>query len=74
MKPWPQPSGLSTGLAFTVDATWTPEQALAVWELLDDLRDRVWTHYGPVIKNLLYEQHITNDALDLDDYDLDLPF
>ena len=72
MKPWHQPSGLSAGLAFTVDATWTPEQALAVWELLDDLRDRIWTHYGLVIQNQLREQHITNDALD--DYDQDLPF
>lgn len=55
-----------------MDATWTPEQALAVWELLDDLRDRIWTHYGLVIQNQLREQHITNDALD--DYDQDLPF
>ena len=45
MRTWHQPSGLSAGLPFTVDATWTPEQALAVWELLDDLRDRIWTHY-----------------------------
>lgn len=72
MKPWHQPSGLSAGLPFTVDATWTPEQALAVWELLDDLLDRIWTHYGLVIQNQLREQHITNDALD--DYDQDLPF
>ena len=72
MKPWHQPSGLSSGLPFKVDATWTPEQALAVWELLDDLRDRIWTHYGLVIQNQSREQHITNDALD--DYDQDLPF
>ena len=32
-------------------------RALAVMELLDDLRDRVWTHYGRVIQNLLREQH-----------------
>jgi hypothetical protein len=31
-----QPSGLSSGLSFKVDTTWTPEQALAVWEWLDD--------------------------------------
>ena len=72
MEPWHQPSGLSAGLPFTVDATWTPEQALAVWELLDDLRDRIWTHYGLAIQDLMREQHIANDALD--DYDQDLPF
>ena len=72
MKPWNQPSGLSAGLPFTVDSTWTPEQALAVWELLDDLRDRVWTHYGWANQNLMREQHITLESLD--DYDQDLPF
>jgi hypothetical protein len=30
MKPWDPPSGLNRGLPFTVQATWTPEQALAV--------------------------------------------
>jgi hypothetical protein len=55
-----------------VDSTWTPEQALAVWELVDDLRDRVWTHYGWAIQNLMREQHITLESLD--DYDQDLPF
>lgn len=59
-------------LPFTVDSTWTPEQALAVWELLDDLRDRVWTHYGWAIQNLMREQHMTDESLD--DYDPDLPF
>jgi hypothetical protein len=72
MSTWHQPSGLSAGLPFAVDSTWTPEQALAVWELLDDLRDRIWSHYGLVIQNRMREQHIANDALD--DYDQDLPF
>ena len=72
MKPWHQPSGLSRGLPFTVDATWAPEQALAVLELLDDLRDRIWTHYGLAIQNLLREQHPIDEPLD--DYDQDLPF
>lgn len=72
MKTWHQPSGLSGGLPFTVDSSWTPEQALAVWDLLDDLRDRVWTHYGLIIQNLLRERHLIDEALD--DYDQDLPF
>ena len=27
-------------------ATWTPEQALAVFELLDEIREKVWARYG----------------------------
>ena len=72
MKPWPQPSGLSSGLPFTVDSTWTPEQALAVWELLDDLRERIWTHYGTAIQDLLRQQRVSTESFD--DYDQDLPF
>ena len=29
-----------------IPAYWTPEQALAVIELLEDLRDLIWSHYG----------------------------
>jgi len=28
---------------------WSPEQALAVYEFLDDLRERVWDRYGEQI-------------------------
>ena len=66
-----QGSELSSGLPFTVDVTWAPEQASAVLELLDDLRERIWTHYGWAIQNLMREQHVTNEPLN--DYDLDLP-
>ena len=72
MKPWHPPSGLRQGLPFAVDDTWTPEQAMAVMELLDDLRDRVWTHYGLVIQDLLREQRVIQESLD--DFDPDLPF
>jgi hypothetical protein len=47
------PSGLNRGLDFLIDAEWTPAQALTVIELLDDLRDRIWTHYElPLIRRL----------------------
>jgi hypothetical protein len=32
-------------MPFAVPAYWTPEQALAVFELLDDLRELIWRHY-----------------------------
>ena len=72
MSKWHQPSGLSGGLPFTVDDNWTPEQALAAWELLDDLRDRVGTHYGLALQKLMREQRVTNQQLD--SFDQELPF
>jgi hypothetical protein len=35
---------------------WSPEEALAVCELLDDLRDKIWDHYGLRVQQLLAEQ------------------
>jgi hypothetical protein len=75
MKPWHPPSGLRQGLPFAVDDTWTPEQAWAVLELLDDLRDRVWTHYGLAVQELLREQRVNRVSSEsLEDFDPDLPF
>jgi hypothetical protein len=34
-------------MPLAVPAYWTPEQALAVVELLDDLRELIWDHYAP---------------------------
>src|SRR3954467_1627470 len=32
--------------AVAIPILWTPEQALAVFELLDDLQEKIWTRYG----------------------------
>lgn len=40
------PSGITQGIPFLIDANWTPEQAMAVVELLDDLRQQIWVHYA----------------------------
>jgi hypothetical protein len=42
----PTTDGLPLTLPFDIPAYWTPEQALAVVELLDDLRELIWNHYG----------------------------
>jgi len=42
MKPPELPSGLRQGIPFLLPAHWSPEQALAVFELLDDLREQIW--------------------------------
>jgi len=52
---------------------WSAEQALAVFELLDILRDRLWLHYGIDIQNLLREQHCSGHVGETDPLD-DPPF
>ncbi|RWI07342.1 MAG: hypothetical protein E5X43_03125 [Mesorhizobium sp.] len=59
MKPDPQPSGLSRGVHFLINPEWTPEQALAVFELLNDLADSIWSHYGVKLQELIQEQQRT---------------
>jgi len=56
MKPWRLPSGRQRGIPFILPDDWTPEQALAVFELLDDLRELIWDHYQIPIQDLLREQ------------------
>jgi hypothetical protein len=42
----PTSHGLRLKLPFVIPAYWTPEQAHAVFELLDDLRELIWNHYS----------------------------
>ena len=56
MKPWLLPSGLQRGIPFIVHEDWSPEQALAVMELLDDLREVIWQRYRIQLQELLREQ------------------
>jgi len=46
-------------ISLSIPAHWSPEQALAVFELLDDLRDKIWAHYGLRLQQLLAEQQQT---------------
>lgn len=56
-KPRRLPSHLEP-LTIDIPRTWTPEQALALFELLDDLRDTVWLLYAEQIQALLREQRV----------------
>jgi hypothetical protein len=42
--------------AVLIPVAWTPEQALAVFELLDELRDRLWAIHGDQIQDLLQQE------------------
>ena len=44
-----QPSGLQQGLPLLIDQNWSPEQVMAIIELIDDLRERIWSHYESVL-------------------------
>jgi hypothetical protein len=48
-----------------IPVTWTAEQALAVWEMLDQLREKIWVRYGHQLQDLLAEQQsyqVVDDA------------
>ena len=64
-------TGLPRPIPLDIPADWTPEQALAVVELLDDLRERIWVHYDVKLFELLREQRRPGSAeqssSDLDD-------
>lgn len=75
MKPWLLPSGLQRGIPFIIPNDWSPEQALAVVELLDDLREVIWGRYRLQLYELLREQHCTPIASDSDSIgEIDPPF
>ncbi len=59
MKLTHQPSGLHDGLDLLIYSRWSPDQALAVIELLDDLRDRIWAHYEVALQTRFREQRVT---------------
>jgi hypothetical protein len=62
-----QPSGLHDGLDLLIDSRWSPDQALAVIELLDDLRDRIWAHYEVALQARLREVRVTRSEVHTSD-------
>ena len=55
---------------------WSPEQALAVYELLNILTETIWNRYEiPLIELLTSElDHNNNSQHDLFDFDDNIPF
>jgi hypothetical protein len=41
---------------------WTPETALAVFELINDLRDQIWSRYAIDIQDALRRQLLPRDT------------
>ena len=67
------PSGLQRGLPFLIQDDWTPAQACAVVELLDDLREVICSHYQLQIQQYLQDDRteVTSSTdFTLDDEDM----
>lgn len=67
MKGYYQPSGLHRSLELLIDPHWSPEQAMAIVELLDDLRDRIWAHYEMALAQRFHEDRVTRHDVVIDD-------
>jgi hypothetical protein len=39
-------TGLPLTISLQIPTYWTPDQAFAVFELIDDLRDAIWQYYN----------------------------
>ena len=66
MKLYHHPSGIKQGLELLIDPNWSPDQAMAVIDLLDDLRDRICSHYKIVLQQKLRDERIQLRPADLD--------
>ena len=53
MKPWLLPSGIQRGIDFIIAEHWSAEQAAAVIDLLDDLREVISAHYQLQLQELM---------------------
>jgi hypothetical protein len=56
MKKAPLKPGLPLSLSLEIPTTWTPEQVLAVFDLLTDIRERIWNQYSVEIQTELQNQ------------------
>lgn len=55
-----QPSGTTDDIPLLIDANLSTEQAVAIFELIDDLREQIVRHYAPQIQEFYRRNRITN--------------
>ena len=63
MKPAFLPSGLRAGIPLIIQKDWTPAQAVAIVELLDDLREVIYRHYQSQIQQSMRQDRCTQQPL-----------
>jgi hypothetical protein len=64
MTHWQLPSGIQDGLPFVIPKDWTTKQAVAVIDLIDDVREVIYQHYGHKI--MKYRRKERGAAVDVD--------
>ncbi len=65
------PSGITEGIPLLIEANWTPEQAIAVVELITDLSEQIWQHYAPQLQEYYRQNRVTENRvppIDADDF------
>jgi hypothetical protein len=65
-------AGLPHAILLPIPTCWTPEQAIAVFELVDDLRERIWSFYQVDLQELTRQQR-QPDRVDPIDVEEDQP-
>jgi len=62
-------------MTLDVPRDWSPEQAAAVFEILDHLQVRIWGRYGPSIQQVLWEKQMSPKPFGADEIEQDdVPF
>jgi hypothetical protein len=70
----PHSAGLPHAIPLPIPTYWTPEQAIAVFELVDDLRETIWSIYQTKLQDLTRQQRQSPPVDHIDIGDDDLPF
>ena len=70
----PHSAGLPHAIPLPIPDYWTPEQAIAVFELVDDLREAIWSIYQTNLQDLTRQQRQSPPVDHIDIGDDDLPF
>jgi hypothetical protein len=69
------PSTYARSITVEISRFWTPEEALAVFELIDDIRDKILALHGDQLREALKDQRRYGDPPDSGDAaDDDRPF
>jgi hypothetical protein len=68
----PHSAGLPHATPLAIPTYWTPEQAIAVFELVDDLRETICSIYQTNLQDLTRQQRQlpASDRIEIDDDDL----
>jgi hypothetical protein len=67
-------AGLPHTIPLEIPTYWSPEQAIAVYEIIDDLRERIWSIYQTNLQDLMQQQRQSAPIYPLKIDDEDIPF